>query len=191
MAFQDIEGLHAAVVSVPAFGGRPLILDADKLDWFLDEPRGWNVTTNGARRYVQRRSDFYRLHQILLPVGVGCVVDLMNRNTFDCRMANLRSASHRQNAANKRLQSNNTSGYMGVFWSKAAKRWTGQVHLENGRRKAIGCFAEPQHAAMVRDAIVSCLYGEFASLNFPDKLDIAREMAAPIIAEWRGRGDLP
>lgn len=55
------------------------------------------------------------LHNIILNKKF---IDHINRNGLDNRKANLRPASHSQQNMNKGLQSNNKSGYRGIFYHK-------------------------------------------------------------------------
>lgn len=50
-------------------------------------------------------------------------VDHIDRNPFNNVLANLRVASRAENIANRGLFANNKSGYTGVYWMKARKKW--------------------------------------------------------------------
>lgn len=87
------------------------------------------------------------------------VVDHANRKPVDNRRKNLRPATRRQNAANKRMRSDNTTGYIGVHRHRSrflAKQ--GGQHL--------GMFDTPEDAARAYDEHVTAKYGEFAVTNF-------------------------
>lgn len=100
-------------------------------------------------------------------------VDHINGNPLDNRRCNLRVATHSQNLKNQNLRKTNTSGYMGVSYSKSvfhltrAKRWQAYIKI-NGRRKTIGWYATAEEAAHARDNLARVVFGEFARLNFPD-----------------------
>lgn len=73
-------------------------------------------------------------------------IDHINGCRSDNRIDNLRPASHLLNAQNiHRLQSNNTSGFMGVSWHKGTKRWVAQMWI-NRKNTTLGYFADPAEA---------------------------------------------
>jgi hypothetical protein len=81
---------------------------------------------------------------------------------FNNRINNLRLATSRQQKANRKLQSNNTSGYKGVSWIQRENKYRaqcGNIH--------VGYFSCPVEAAKAYDAKAKELYGQYAKLNFP------------------------
>lgn len=48
-----------------------------------------------------------------------------------------------------KVQSNNTSGYKGVFWSKYHNKWQAYIHL-HGKRKHLGYFDDIEDAIKAR-----------------------------------------
>jgi len=66
-------------------------------------------------------------------------LDHINRNKTDNRIANLRIASKKQNAENTGIQSNNKSGYRGVFWNSRKCKWQAQIK-NNGKQFHLGFF---------------------------------------------------
>lgn len=80
--------------------------------------------------------------------------------------SNLRIGNGTQNAANRKKQKNNTSGYRGVYWYKPSKKW--QVRLRfNKRLLHFGYFTNKKIAARVYDTAATKYFGAFARLNFP------------------------
>lgn len=135
----------------------------------------WCAKTQGhtvyAHRSVKRADGTWttqKLHRFLLdpPDGVG--IDHIDRNGLNNRRENLRLATANGNQQNRRKQVNNTSGYIGVYWHKAAGKWCAQISV-NGRTKSFGFYPSAIEAAKARDKAALELYGEFASLNFPDE----------------------
>jgi hypothetical protein len=88
-------------------------------------------------------------------------VDHADRNPSNDAWSNLREATKSENRANSKRPSTNTSGYKGVYWRKARRKWTAIVQF-NRRRVCVGSFNTPEaaHAAYVAAAIKHC--GEFA-----------------------------
>ena len=87
--------------------------------------------------------------------------------TNNC-ILNLREATASQNAANKKLQINNTSGFKGVrgrINSAGAVRWQAKVEVHKfGRRKSItvGTFDTPELASQAYHREAEKHFGEFA-----------------------------
>jgi hypothetical protein len=76
---------------------------------------------------------------------------------------NLRWSTPTISVVNRRLQSNNTSGYRGV--SLDGKTWAAYAHVA-GKRKLLGLFSTARLAAQAYDIAAKKLYGEEAHLNF-------------------------
>jgi hypothetical protein len=83
--------------------------------------------------------------------GVG------NENWFD----NLREATQAENTLNRRKQSNNTTGYVGVRFRKHHGKWEGRINL-SGKTVWRGYFDSAQEAAAVRRSVLAQYHGEFA-----------------------------
>ncbi len=96
---------------------------------------------------------------------INLFVDHINRNKLDNRRSNLRSATWSQNNANSNKPRNKT-GYKGVYPSK--KRWYANIQV-NKVPIYIGSFKTPIEAALAYDEAAIKYFGEFASLNFPNK----------------------
>jgi hypothetical protein len=79
----------------------------------------------------------------------------------DNRTSNLRPATHSQNMANSRKPRHNTSGFKGVSWQAAQRKWVASLKV-NGRTRFLGRFDCPAaaHAAYVAAAVKHS--GEFA-----------------------------
>jgi hypothetical protein len=106
----------------------------------------------GARRYVAIRiyGKQYRAHRIIWCLVTGddpgrLEVDHINGDPSDNAWHNLRLVSPTQNAHNRRLALNNTSGYQGVSWDKANKKWAARI-MSNNRSTNLGYFSTPEEA---------------------------------------------
>lgn len=88
-------------------------------------------------------------------------VDHIDGNGLNNSISNLREASHSENLWNRPRPSNNSSGYKGVCWSKAAKKWQAQITCDK-KVFYLGLFetAEGAHAAYC--AAATQHHGEFA-----------------------------
>jgi hypothetical protein len=94
------------------------------------------------------------------------VIDHINRNGLDNRRANLRLATVAQNAWNSKKRKSR-SGYKGVCYDKAKRRWRAAI-VNHGRRIHLGYFEDKIEAAKAYDAAARKYCGQFARTNFPE-----------------------
>lgn len=66
-------------------------------------------------------------------------LDHINGDCTDNRIGNLRPCAINENAQNRRQQSNNTSGYIGVSWHKVRKMWRASINYK-GKHIHLGNF---------------------------------------------------
>lgn len=125
--------------------------DYDALDerrWCLSSPGGYaqRGTSENGRSY----SIF--MHRQILGLGRGRddprLTDHINGNRLDNRRCNLRVVTSAENAQNKRLNANNSSGYKGVYWNRECQKWQAYGKV-NGRIKYLGLFNDLEAAAKV------------------------------------------
>lgn len=70
---------------------------------------------------IQQRRVF--LHRLVMQQASD-IIDHINGDTADNRRSNLRVVSQSENSQNRnKLNSNNSSGVTGVYWSKRERRW--------------------------------------------------------------------
>jgi len=73
---------------------------------------------------------------------------------------NCRWATRSEQGYNRRLPSNNTSGYRGVYWIPRKRKWRALIKA-GGKLRSLGYFAEIEDAVAAyqaaRDATVGCL----------------------------------
>lgn len=123
---------------------------------------GYVTIKIGSRYYlVHRLAWFYMTKQ-----WPSEDIDHINRNPADNRWDNLRICSRSLNSANANMRESNTSGFKGVTFDKARKRWSAQIGV-NYRHMNLGRYATPQEAARAYDDAATKYFGEFAVLNFP------------------------
>ncbi len=89
------------------------------------------------------------------------LVDHRNNKHGDDHWSNLRPATHAQNNQNRKLPSNNTSGYKGVSFHKQHRKWQAQFRC-NGERSPLGFFTTKEEAAIAIAEASEQLHGEFA-----------------------------
>ena len=114
----------------------------------------FSTSTNGYYQVILQKEGFkkiYKVHSLVAicflnhtPDGThNVVIDHINEVKKDNRLENLRLIGHRENVA--RSMKNNTSTYIGVSWSKNAKKWISQITIE-GKTKYLGLFDNEEDA---------------------------------------------
>lgn len=91
-------------------------------------------------------------------------VDHKDGDTRNNKIANLRTATRSQNNANKIKQTNNKSGYKGVWWCKYNKRFVAEIS-SGGVRRCLGYYRSAEDAARAYDKAAKDLFGEFGVMN--------------------------
>lgn len=72
-------------------------------------------------------------------------IDHKNNEPSDNRIDNLQLLSHKQNVRCSKKHADNTSGYAGIHWHKAAKKWHAKISI-NGKVKYLGLFDDKEVA---------------------------------------------
>jgi hypothetical protein len=136
----------------------------DKEDYPLVSQYPWRLTTSGyLTAYIRGKKT--RLHYLLMPRMPGKLCDHMNRDKMDNRKCNLRYATSSENLFNKSIQSNNTTGYIGVSKCINSDRYRAYINFHK-KRICLGVFDDPKKAALARDNAARLYHGEFAIFNF-------------------------
>ena len=109
--------------------------------------------TKNSNGYVHIQIDYkkYQAHRLIWLYVYGEFpeksLDHINEVKDDNRLVNLRLATHQENHQNQSSpQTNNTSGYLGVYWHKGAKKWRAQIQV-NGKKKYLGYFDTAEEAS--------------------------------------------
>jgi hypothetical protein len=110
------------------------------------------------------------VHRLIMGSPEGMHIDHINGNALDNRKQNLRVCTASQNAMNKKLRSDSTTGYKGVYKTKdprykKAYRASGAIPGTSGKKKSIGYFATAEEAAQAYNDYVIKEFGEFTYLN--------------------------
>jgi hypothetical protein len=102
--------------------------------------------------------------EIIERTGIILGSSRVDHNGLNNLRSNLRIASDTENARNKRIYSNNTSGYKGVIWSKTRNNWVARITY-NGEKINLGHYKLAISAAIAYNHHAKQLFGEFAWLN--------------------------
>jgi len=124
----------------------------------------WNSRFSGKRAgtinkdgyvHISILNKIYKAHRVIWFMFHGewpKVIDHENGDKLDNRIENLRNVTQRENSQNNKLQSNNTSGFPGVGYSKLHNKWTVRISHEAMNRKFLGLFDTKEEAIEVRMA---------------------------------------
>lgn len=172
LVFRLLHRRHVApsVVRVPLSQGLYALIDA--CDWPKIAAHTWCAYRSRRTHYAQRavyaggQSTTLKMHRLIAGVPDGVDVDHKNGNGLDNRRRNLRAATQTQNNGNRRLHSNNTSGFKGVSWHKRGAKWLASIRI-NQRAQHLGLFTDPVEAAHAYDSAARLHFGEFSAVNFP------------------------
>ena len=106
---------------------------------------GYGGNNNGYK-WTKIDGRYFLVHRLVYLFHTGEWPDLIDH--IDCNktnncIENLRASNKSQNACNlKKLLSNNTSGFTGVYWSANAKKWIAQ-YTRNKNRYYVGLYDSP------------------------------------------------
>lgn len=128
-----------------------------KFNWLQSDDGSVYRTNGGSKRL--------KMHRDIVKPPPGYEVDHKNHNRLDNTRENLRLATKNQNGMNRRLQSNNRSGFKGIS-QHVGGLWKAEI-LVAKNRMYLGYFHTPEEAARAYDDAARKHYGEFACLNFP------------------------
>jgi hypothetical protein len=99
--------------------------DYDKIkDYCWYKHKGYIESTNKERKIIG-------MHQLIIDISNGEVIDHKNRIRHDNRKDNLRITTNSENAFNITKKKNNTSGVTGVFWEEQKEKWCASIYKNN------------------------------------------------------------
>lgn len=159
-----IISVEMGVVSILLPNG--LMVNVDEFMYEKIEPYKWHSvrSSNGtpyasSEQYQNNVLKRIAMHRFLMGCPDNLVVDHINKNTLDNRLANLRICTKQQNLQNRAFRcKNDTSKYKGV------------AMLKNGKYKMTFSMQFDSEVDAARAYNKACLsfYGEFASPNIID-----------------------
>jgi len=195
--FKEFED-HIEIYHAPSDGIQRTIL-IDKVDREILEFAKWRVTGHQPSRNSRTCYCVCRATNRLIKEGLGWLgtgpkmhrlimsrvvgrelkrnecIDHIDGNGLDNRRCNLRIATNAQNHANiGKRRGNYSSQYKGVSYSKYMKKW--QAYIGSNKKNSIvqrmylGFYDIEEEAARAYDEKAKEFHGEFAVLNFPDKI---------------------
>jgi hypothetical protein len=134
-------------------------IDDEDINILLSSP-GWFVDNVGYVKPTKLNMKTH-LHRLIMKPPPGMRVDHINMDKLDNRKENMRLATQSQNMANRGPQKNNTSGYKGVSWDKARKKWSSCIKV-HGVIIHLGRFVCPVAASEAYTKASIQYFGDFA-----------------------------
>lgn len=151
----------------------------------------WHYSTKGYIISNARNRPKQSLHRFVLGIAASdnsTIVDHINRSKLDCRSQNLRVVTAQQNSMNRSIQSNNTTGYVGVTFSNRAKKYIAKIGL-NDRDIYLGQSTDPILCAQMYNIASELLFkgfvGHVNDVPVPDLSTVKRvkEKLTPYITQ--------
>ena len=125
-------------------------------------------TGDGLEFYVVKINQrTYPAHRVVFALMNGFdpgsrEIDHIDRNPLNNKAGNLRIATRSENARNKGIPSNNTSGHKGVTWCKRTSRWMAQIGHQK-KTLFLGRFKSFEGAVAARAKASRETHGQFES----------------------------
>lgn len=161
-------------ITIPLTRGYSTVIDATDSDLASLK---WNTHQDINTCYADRtkqiagKKSHILMHRVILSRMLGRDllpserVDHIDLDGLNNRRGNLRLANGSQNQHNRGKQSNNTTGFKGVF--KNGKGYMARIRVK-GKKMYLGTYATPELAARAYDEAAAKYHGEFAKLNNVD-----------------------
>lgn len=124
--------------------------------WYL-RPDGYVATNNYNGEYAY-------LHCIICNKQNKKYADHKDRNKLNNTEENLREADGSENQMNKGIRSNNTSGKVGVHWSKENNAWCAMICVK-GEHMNLGYFSSFDDAVDCRIKAEEKYFKEYRAMN--------------------------
>ena len=149
----DLETYDYGVLWINGIGSEKILFDLEDADEIRKHQ--WCMDTRYAVTSIDNK--IIAMHQL-----IGCQgYDHHDQNPLNNQKSNLVSCTHQENIRNSALSKNNTSGFIGVSWSKEKKKWVAAIQID-GKMFAIGRYLNKTDAIKARLRAEAQYFGEFA-----------------------------
>lgn len=122
------------------------------------------------------------MHRFIMEAPRESLVDHINGNKLDNRKSNLRLCTFSENAIHRKVKSDNSSGYKGVYFKKEYGRWTSAIQVR-GRRKFLGYFDTPEEAYVAYSNAAGSMFGDFRIEPKKEIRQYAAEVGCVLVEE--------
>ena len=159
-------------ISTPKYPNTFITVDDEDYKWLNQWKWSATLVHGGvyAVRHVRgdRNGTSLSMHRFILDAPPHLLGDHKDGDTLNNTRGNLRLCTKSQNQFNRKLSSNNTSGYKGVHWRKSANKWHAVIYF-NKKQISLGNFTCLIKGAKAYDEAATKYFGKFARLNFPEQ----------------------
>jgi hypothetical protein len=156
--------LDGNIAYVPLTRGCEAIIDASDAGMICQF--NWRIQSAGPNHKYAGRSvklnghqTIILMHRFICQASPGDYIDHVNGNRLDNRRDNIRICTQSENLCNRAKQSNNRSGYKGVYLH-APGVWRSRIQFR-GNLTDLGLFNDPEAAHQAYVAAARRLHGEF------------------------------
>jgi len=136
----------------------------NKYKWYVCKNKSGNVSAKRNYFYNGKNHGVYMHREIVNATDPNIPVDHINHNRLDNRKENLRICTQLQNAANKKIYTNNKTGYKGCTLNKITGKYLAGIRVNN-KQIWLGTYETAKEAALIYNKAASFYFGEFALLN--------------------------
>ena len=143
---------------------RPVWMFVNGMQSALHACNKWNSRYTGKHAFTTANNGYrhgdifgrkYYAHRVIWAMYYGewpqYQIDHINHVRLDNRVVNLRAVSRQDNMRNSSISQANTSGFTGVHWNKALKKWSAAINT-NGNDVHLGLFHNLSDAIDARSA---------------------------------------
>jgi hypothetical protein len=142
-------------ISTPKHPNIFALVDDEVFEW-LNQWK-WSLSSSGhayRRQYIRLGVNKYTakiiwMHRLINKTPDDLITDHLNQKKLDNRKSNLRNANKSLNSINRGMQSNNKSGFKGVYWDTWAQKWRAEIIL-NYKNFRLGRFSKIEDAVEAR-----------------------------------------
>lgn len=161
---------------IPLTQGKVTIVDSDDYE-YLSQFKWYYAQGYAVRntRNINGKRQQMRMHRVIAETPEEMVTDHINGDTLDNRKNNLRNVTYHENTFNAKKKTKAMSKYKGVskFKGKTHSFYKYTAKLQhNKERILIGYFPTEKQAALAYNEKAKEYFGEFASLNEIEGLDM-------------------
>jgi hypothetical protein len=135
----------------------------------------WHIHYSQSKEYIfshekENSRKNLRLHRFVLDFyDISLDIDHKNGDSFDNRKENLNICTRQENMMNQRkLPSNNTTGYIGVWFNKKTNKFAAQIKL-NRKPIHLGEYKDINDAIAARKEAELKYFGKNKLANFEEK----------------------
>lgn len=146
--------------TIPLTQGKSAVVDDEDYDFLMQWK--WRYQKGYAVRDIRKKQLY--MHRVILNTPLGFDTDHINLNRLDNRKSNLRIATRFENNCNRKLRSDNDSGFKGVCWAVNRAKWRAYI-FHKGKHFHLGYFENVKDAANAYNEAAKSRFGEFARLN--------------------------